>query len=80
MTDVLVVQELEPLVYILEHPKIGLDVERRHVIMKVVRVLKDSEFNICTAWKKIATVIDESDTMKLTNHTAPVFDAGFLIA
>lgn len=49
VADVLVVQELKPLVYVLEHPKIGLNVERRHVVMKVVRVLEDPEFDICTA-------------------------------
>lgn len=32
VTDVLVVQELESLVYVLEHPKICLDVEGRYVI------------------------------------------------
>lgn len=56
VADVFVVEELEALVNVLEHPHVGLDVEGRNIITERVSVLKDAQFDVRTA----APIFDSS--------------------
>lgn len=46
VTDVLVVEELEPLVDVLEHPCVGLNVEGGNVVVEIVCVFEYIELNV----------------------------------
>lgn len=47
--NVSVVEELEALVDVLEHPHVGLNIEGRNVIAERVSVFKDAQFNVGTS-------------------------------
>ena len=49
MTYVAIAQKLQPFVHILQHPQIGLQVERVYVVVVLFSVLKDGELNVGAA-------------------------------